>query len=172
VLAKPGTLTAHQKFDAEIYALTKEEGGRHTPFMANYSPQFFFRTANITGTVHLAADRQMVLPGDNCKVTCELLTPVALNEGMRFAFREGGRCDARERARAHDAHRRARASERSASHRHASRWQPARAVTRRAPVAPPSLCARALARVGLSAPESSPSSTRWLPSRSEARCDQ
>jgi elongation factor Tu len=92
VLAKPGTLSAHKKFEAEIYALTKEEGGRHTPFMSKYAPQFFFRTANITGTVILEGDRQMVMPGDNCKVVCELLTPVALNEGMRFAFREGGRC--------------------------------------------------------------------------------
>mmetsp|Transcript_17796 Transcript_17796/g.46032 ORF Transcript_17796/g.46032 Transcript_17796/m.46032 type:complete len:432 (-) Transcript_17796:473-1768(-) len=91
VLAKPGTLTAHKKFQAEIYALTKEEGGRHTPFMTNYSPQFFFRTANITGSVQLDEERQMVLPGDNCTVVCELLQPVALNEGMRFAFREGGR---------------------------------------------------------------------------------
>eukprot|EP00302_Diacronema_sp_CCMP2436_P013272 CAMPEP_0179864290 /NCGR_PEP_ID=MMETSP0982-20121206/16079_1 /TAXON_ID=483367 /ORGANISM="non described non described, Strain CCMP 2436" /LENGTH=413 /DNA_ID=CAMNT_0021752615 /DNA_START=11 /DNA_END=1252 /DNA_ORIENTATION=- len=91
VLAKPGSLKAHKKFEAEIYVLTKDEGGRHTPFMSNYAPQFFFRTANITGNVHLEADRQMVLPGDNCTVTCDLMTPVALNVGMRFAFREGGR---------------------------------------------------------------------------------
>lgn len=93
VLAKPGTVKAHQKFEAEIYALTKEEGGRHTPFMTNYSPQFFFRTANVTGSVILDEERQMVLPGDNCKVVCELLAPVAIDEGMRFAFREGGRCE-------------------------------------------------------------------------------
>jgi len=91
VLCKPGTIKPVTKFEASIYALTKEEGGRHTPFFTNYAPQFFFRTANVTGSVHLGEDRQMVMPGDNAEVTCDLLVPMAIHEGMRFAFREGGR---------------------------------------------------------------------------------
>jgi len=91
VLCKPSTIKPVTKFSASIYALTKEEGGRHKPFFSNYSPQFFFRTANVTGSVQLAEDKQMVMPGDNAEVTCELLVPMAIHEGMRFAFREGGR---------------------------------------------------------------------------------
>jgi elongation factor Tu len=90
VLCKPATIKPVTKFEASIYALTKEEGGRHKPFFTNYSPQFFFRTANVTGSVTLS-DKQMVLPGDNAEVKCELLVPMAIHEGMRFAFREGGR---------------------------------------------------------------------------------
>lgn len=91
VLCKVATIKPVTKFSASIYALTKEEGGRHKPFFTNYSPQFFFRTANVTGSVTLAADKQMVMPGDNAEVQCELLVPMAVHEGMRFAFREGGR---------------------------------------------------------------------------------
>jgi elongation factor Tu len=91
VLCKPNTIKPVTKFEASIYALTKEEGGRHTPFFTKYAPQFFFRTANVTGSVTLSEDRQMVMPGDNAEVTCELLVPMAIHEGMRFAFREGGR---------------------------------------------------------------------------------
>jgi len=91
VLCKVATIKPVTKFSASIYALTKEEGGRHKPFFSNYSPQFFFRTANVTGSVTLAADKQMVMPGDNAEVQCELLVPMAIHEGMRFAFREGGR---------------------------------------------------------------------------------
>ncbi len=91
VLAKPATLTPATKFSASVYALTKEEGGRHTPFFSSYRPQFFFRTADVTGSITLNADVQMVMPGDNAEVTCELIFPMALHEGMRFAFREGGR---------------------------------------------------------------------------------
>jgi len=91
VLAKPGLLKPTQKFEASIYALTKEEGGRHTPFFTNYRPQFFFRTADVTASMSLSADRQMVMPGDNAEVTCELVHPMAIEEGMRFAFREGGK---------------------------------------------------------------------------------
>jgi len=91
VLCKVATIKPVTKFSASIYALTKEEGGRHKPFFTNYSPQFFFRTANVTGSVTLAADKQMVMPGDNAEVQCELLVPMAIHEGMRFAFREGGR---------------------------------------------------------------------------------
>jgi len=91
VLAKPGALKPIKKFDASVYALTKEEGGRHTPFFTNYRPQFFFRTADVTASVTLTEDRQMVMPGDNAEVTCELVHPMAVEEGMRFAFREGGK---------------------------------------------------------------------------------
>merc|ERR1719379_3110649 len=91
VLCKPGALKPIKKFEASVYALTKEEGGRHTPFFTNYRPQFFFRTADVTGTVELAGDVEMVLPGDNVTVGVELITPVALEEGLRFAIREGGR---------------------------------------------------------------------------------
>jgi elongation factor Tu len=91
VLCKPGSVKPVTKFSASIYALTKEEGGRHTPFFSNYRPQFFFRTADVSGALHLSADRQMVMPGDNAEVTCDLIFPIAVHEGMRFAFREGGK---------------------------------------------------------------------------------
>eukprot|EP00164_Ancoracysta_twista_P003821 GFYU01005126.1.p1 GENE.GFYU01005126.1~~GFYU01005126.1.p1 ORF type:complete len:436 (+),score=171.84 GFYU01005126.1:115-1422(+) len=91
VLCKPGTITAHKKFDAEVYVLTKEEGGRHTPFFSNYRPQFFFRTADITGTVTLPEETKMVLPGDNAKMHVELIADTPMQEGLRFAIREGGR---------------------------------------------------------------------------------
>jgi len=91
VLCKPGTVQPVTKFEASIYALTKEEGGRHTPFFTNYRPQFFFRTADVTGSVLLPETRQMVMPGDNAEVECTLISPMAVQEGMRFAFREGGK---------------------------------------------------------------------------------
>ena len=92
VLCKPGTIKPHKVFEAEIYALTKDEGGRHTPFVTNYRPQFFFRTADITGSVILTSeDVQMVMPGDNVTARVELITPVAMEPGLRFALREGGR---------------------------------------------------------------------------------
>jgi elongation factor Tu len=91
VLAKPGTITPHTKFEAEVYVLTKEEGGRHTPFFANYRPQFYFRTTDVTGAVTLPAGVEMVMPGDNVKFTVELIAPIAMDEGLRFAVREGGR---------------------------------------------------------------------------------
>lgn len=91
VLCKPGTVQPVTKFEASIYALTKEEGGRHTPFFTNYRPQFFFRTADVTGSVNLPETRQMVMPGDNAEVECTLISPMAVQEGMRFAFREGGK---------------------------------------------------------------------------------
>jgi elongation factor Tu len=92
VIAKPGTVTTHNKFLAEVYVLTKEEGGRHTPFFPNYKPQFFMRTADVTGTVtELKEGAEMIMPGDNTELTVELLTPVPMSEGLRFAIREGGR---------------------------------------------------------------------------------
>nr|WP_321440894.1 elongation factor Tu [uncultured Hyphomonas sp.] len=91
VLAKPGSITPHAKFEAEAYILTKEEGGRHTPFFTNYRPQFYFRTTDVTGVVTLPADKEMVLPGDNVKMDVELITPIAMDQGLRFAIREGGR---------------------------------------------------------------------------------
>jgi elongation factor Tu len=92
VLAKPGTITPHTAFEAEVYILSKEEGGRHTPFFKNYRPQFYFRTTDVTGTVtELADGAEMVMPGDNIKMNIELLAPVAMEEGLRFAIREGGR---------------------------------------------------------------------------------
>ncbi len=91
VLAKPGTITPHTKFEAEIYVLTKEEGGRHTPFFSNYRPQFYFRTTDVTGAVALPEGTEMVMPGDNVHISVELITPIALEEGLRFAVREGGR---------------------------------------------------------------------------------
>jgi elongation factor Tu len=91
VLAKPGTIKPHTKFGAEVYVLTKEEGGRHTPFFNGYRPQFYFRTTDVTGIVHLPAGVEMVMPGDNIKVEIELITPIAVEEGLRFAIREGGR---------------------------------------------------------------------------------
>jgi elongation factor Tu len=91
VLCKPGAAKPVTKFSASVYALTKEEGGRHTPFFSNYRPQFFFRTADVTGGVTLSGDREMCMPGDNAEVECTLQKPIALQEGMRFAFREGGK---------------------------------------------------------------------------------
>jgi elongation factor Tu len=91
VLCKPGSVTPHTKFEAEAYILTKEEGGRHTPFFANYRPQFYFRTTDVTGTVELAAGTEMVMPGDNVSFTVELIAPIAMEDGLRFAIREGGR---------------------------------------------------------------------------------
>jgi elongation factor Tu len=91
VLAKPGSVTPHTKFEAEVYVLTKEEGGRHTPFFKGYRPQFYFRTTDVTGSVELPAGVEMVMPGDNIQMTIELMTPIAADEGLRFAIREGGR---------------------------------------------------------------------------------
>ncbi|MHC1696681.1 MAG: elongation factor Tu [Geobacteraceae bacterium] len=91
VLAKPGSITPHTKFKAEAYILTKEEGGRHTPFFNGYRPQFYFRTTDVTGIVDLPAGTEMVMPGDNVAVTVNLITPIAMDEGLRFAIREGGR---------------------------------------------------------------------------------
>ena len=91
VLAKPGTITPHTKFSAQVYVLTKEEGGRHTPFFNNYRPQFYFRTTDVTGLVSLPKDVEMCMPGDNVEMTIELITPVAMQEGVRFAIREGGK---------------------------------------------------------------------------------
>ncbi|EEZ80552.1 MAG: elongation factor Tu [uncultured Candidatus Thioglobus sp.] len=91
VLAKPGSITPHTKFEAEVYILSKEEGGRHTPFFNNYRPQFYFRTTDVTGACQLPKDVEMVMPGDNVKMDIELLAPIAMEEGLRFAIREGGR---------------------------------------------------------------------------------
>ena len=91
VLAKPGTITPHKKFKAQVVALTTQEGGRHSPFFTGYRPQFYFRTTDITGTVELPADRQMVMPGDNLELTIELIHTIAIEKGLRFAIREGGR---------------------------------------------------------------------------------
>ena len=91
VLAKPGSVTPHNKFEAEVYVLNKEEGGRHTPFFKGYRPQFYFRTTDVTGTVELPAGVEMVMPGDNIQMVIELITPIAMDQGLRFAVREGGR---------------------------------------------------------------------------------
>jgi len=91
VLAKKGTITPHTKFEAEVYILSKEEGGRHTPFFNNYRPQFYFRTTDVTGACQLPSGVEMVMPGDNVKMSVELLAPIAMEEGLRFAIREGGR---------------------------------------------------------------------------------
>ncbi|MFN3500158.1 MAG: elongation factor Tu, partial [Pannonibacter indicus] len=91
VLCKPGSITPHTLFEAEAYILTKEEGGRHTPFFTNYRPQFYFRTTDVTGIVKLPEDKEMVLPGDNVKMDVELIHPIAMDQGLRFAIREGGR---------------------------------------------------------------------------------
>ena len=91
VLSKPGAITPHTKFKAEAYILTKEEGGRHTPFFTNYRPQFYFRTTDVTGIVHLPEGTEMVMPGDNVSMDVELIAPIAMDEGLRFAIREGGR---------------------------------------------------------------------------------
>jgi elongation factor Tu len=91
VLAKPGSITPHKKFEAEVYILTKEEGGRHTPFFTNYRPQFYFRTTDVTGVVHLPEGTEMVMPGDNIAMEVHLIVPIAMEEKLRFAIREGGR---------------------------------------------------------------------------------
>ncbi|MDE2352168.1 MAG: elongation factor Tu, partial [Alphaproteobacteria bacterium] len=91
VLAKPGSVTPHTNFKAEVYILTKEEGGRHTPFFANYRPQFYFRTTDVTGIVKLPEGTEMVMPGDNLSIEVELIVPIAMEEKLRFAIREGGR---------------------------------------------------------------------------------
>ena len=91
VLCKPGSVKPHKKFEAEVYVLNKDEGGRHTPFFANYRPQFYFRTTDVTGIVELPAGTEMVMPGDNVKLVVELIAPIALEEKQRFAIREGGR---------------------------------------------------------------------------------
>jgi elongation factor Tu len=91
VLAAPGSITPHTTFEAEVYVLTKEEGGRHTPFFGNYRPQFYFRTTDVTGTVTLPAGIEMVMPGDNVKINVELISPIAMEDNLRFAIREGGR---------------------------------------------------------------------------------
>ena len=91
VLAKPGSITPHTKFKGEVYVLTKEEGGRHTPFFTGYRPQFYFRTTDVTGVAHLPEGVEMVMPGDNTQMTVELITPIAMEKGLRFAIREGGR---------------------------------------------------------------------------------
>ena len=91
VLAKPGSITPHTGFEAEIYVLGKDEGGRHTPFFNNYRPQFYFRTTDVTGAVSLPADKEMVMPGDNVSISVKLIAPIAMEEGLRFAIREGGR---------------------------------------------------------------------------------
>ena len=90
VLAKPGTIHPHTKFQAQVYVLTKEEGGRHTPFFTNYRPQFYFRTTDVTGVVNLPEGTEMVMPGDNIEMDIELITPIAIEKGLRFAIREGG----------------------------------------------------------------------------------
>jgi len=91
VLAKPGSIKPLRKFGAEVYVLSKEEGGRHTPFFTNYRPQFYFRTTDVTGVLNLPEGAEMVMPGDNVKISGELITPVAMEEGLRFSIREGGR---------------------------------------------------------------------------------
>ena len=91
VLAKPGSITPHTKFSCEVYILSKEEGGRHTPFFPGYRPQFYFRTTDVTGNVTLPAGTEMVMPGDNISLTVDLIAPIAMEEGLRFAIREGGR---------------------------------------------------------------------------------
>ena len=91
VLAKPGSITPHTKFEAEVYVLSKEEGGRHTPFFSGYRPQFYFRTTDVTGSANLMGDAEMCMPGDNAKLSVELITPIAMDDGVRFAIREGGR---------------------------------------------------------------------------------
>jgi elongation factor Tu len=91
VLAKPGSITPHTNFEAQVYVLTKEEGGRHNPFFPGYRPQFYFRTTDVTGSITLPEGTQMVMPGDNTPMTVELISPIAMDEGLRFAIREGGR---------------------------------------------------------------------------------
>ncbi len=91
VLAKPGTIKPHTKFVSEVYVLSKDEGGRHTPFFKGYRPQFYFRTTDVTGNIELPEGVEMVMPGDNIKMTVELIHPIAMDQGLRFAIREGGR---------------------------------------------------------------------------------
>ena len=91
VLTKPGAINPHTQFDSEVYVLSKDEGGRHTPFFKGYRPQFFFETTDVTGSVELPADVEMVMPGDNVNMKVELISPIAMEEGQRFAIREGGR---------------------------------------------------------------------------------
>ncbi|MCC8376837.1 MAG: elongation factor Tu [Rickettsia endosymbiont of Graphium doson] len=91
VLAKPGNITPHDEFEAEVYVLSKDEGGRHTPFTNNYRPQFYFRTTDVTGTIELPADKQMVMPGDNATFKVKLISPIAMQQGLKFSIREGGR---------------------------------------------------------------------------------
>ena len=91
VLAKPGSITPHTEFSAEVYVLSKDEGGRHTPFFANYRPQFYFRTTDVTGEITLPEGTEMVMPGDNVKLGVKLIAPIAMDQGLRFAIREGGR---------------------------------------------------------------------------------
>jgi elongation factor Tu len=91
VLAKPGSILPHTKFECEVYVLSKDEGGRHTPFFNNYRPQFYFRTTDVTGSVTLPEGTEMVMPGDNVKMTVQLIAPIAMEQGLRFAIREGGR---------------------------------------------------------------------------------
>jgi elongation factor Tu len=91
VLAKPKSITPHTKFKAETYVLTKDEGGRHKPFFTGYRPQFYFRTTDVTGTIELPEGTDMVMPGDNVTITAELITPIAMEKGLRYAIREGGR---------------------------------------------------------------------------------
>jgi len=91
VLAKPGSITPHTNFEAEVYVLSKEEGGRHTPFFSGYRPQFYFRTTDVTGVIQLPEGTEMVMPGDNGRVSVELISPIAMDENVRFAIREGGR---------------------------------------------------------------------------------
>jgi elongation factor Tu len=91
VLAKPGSITPHKKFKAEVYVLTKEEGGRHTPFFTNYRPQFYFRTTDVTGSIALPEGVEMIMPGDNANIVVELITNIAMEKALRFAIREGGR---------------------------------------------------------------------------------
>jgi elongation factor Tu len=91
VLAKPGSITPHTKFEAEVYVLSKEEGGRHTPFFSGYRPQFYFRTTDVTGTANLTGEVEMCMPGDNARLSIELINPIAMDDGVRFAIREGGK---------------------------------------------------------------------------------
>jgi elongation factor Tu len=90
-LAQPGSITPHTRFKAEVYVLSKEEGGRHTPFFSQYRPQFYFRTTDVTGEIRLEEGVEMVMPGDNTVMTVELISPIAMDEGLNFAIREGGR---------------------------------------------------------------------------------
>jgi elongation factor Tu len=91
VIAKPGSITPHTNFEAEVYVLSKEEGGRHTPFFSGYRPQFYFRTTDVTGTANLLGGAEMCMPGDNVKIAVELISPIAMDANVRFAIREGGR---------------------------------------------------------------------------------
>jgi elongation factor Tu len=91
VLAKPGSITPHTKFESQVYVLSKDEGGRHTPFLDGYRPQFYFRTTDVTGSIKLPEGTEMVMPGDNTEMDVEMIAPIAMEEGLRFAIREGGR---------------------------------------------------------------------------------